>query len=79
MRPSHQSRSYYHGQYNASKLRKFEHQAHHDAKKYCAHDGSFPIRIKGSGLVGAITVSGLPQADDHSLIVNTLRGYFAED
>ncbi|MGR5361322.1 heme-degrading domain-containing protein [Vibrio mediterranei] len=71
--------SYYLGQYNASKQREFENQAHIDAREYCAHGGSFPIRIKGSGLVGAITVSGLPQADDHNLVVNTLRGYFAVD
>lgn len=71
--------SYYLGQYNASKQREFENQAHIDASEYCAHGGSFPIRIKGSGLVGAITVSGLPQEDDHILVVNTLREYFVED
>ncbi|MGF1681400.1 heme-degrading domain-containing protein [Photobacterium minamisatsumaniensis] len=69
--------SYYLGQYNASKLREFESQVHIDVREYCAHGGSFPIRIKGSGLVGAITVSGLPQVDDHILVINTLREYFA--
>ncbi len=71
--------SYYIGQYNATKQREFESQAHIDAREYCSHGGSFPIRIKNCGIVGAITVSGLPQEDDHNLVVNTLREYFAED
>ncbi len=37
--------------------------------------GSFPIRIKNLGVVGAITVSGLPQTHDHQLIVGTLSEY----
>ncbi len=71
--------SYYLGQYNSSKQREFENQAHIDVREYCAHGGSFPIRIKGSGVVGAITVSGLLQEDDHILVVNTLREFFIED
>jgi uncharacterized protein (UPF0303 family) len=37
--------------------------------------GSFPIRLKDLGVVGAVTVSGLPQTHDHQLIVDTLSGY----
>lgn len=65
--------SYYQGQYNASKNRDFEAQPHIDPKEYCAHGGSFPIRIKNSGLIGAVTVSGLPQETDHQLAVDALR------
>lgn len=65
--------SYYQGQYNASKNRDFEAQSHIDPKEYCAHGGSFPIRISNSGLVGAVTVSGLPQEMDHQLAVDALR------
>ncbi|KAA8597682.1 heme-degrading domain-containing protein [Vibrio cyclitrophicus] len=71
--------SYYLGQYNSFKQREFERLAHIDAKEYCDHGGAFPIRIIGSGLVGAITVSGLPQEEDHNLVVNTLRDYFSEE
>lgn len=65
--------SYYTGQYNASKNRDFEAQPHIDAKEYCAHGGSFPIRIKNSGIIGTVTVSGLPQEVDHQLAIDALR------
>jgi uncharacterized protein (UPF0303 family) len=41
------------------------------AADYMAHGGSFPLRI-GATCVGAITVSGLPQRDDHDLLTRTL-------
>lgn len=65
--------SYYQGQYNVAKNRVFEAQLHIDPKEYCAHGGSFPIRIKNSGLVGTVTVSGLAQEIDHQLAVDALR------
>ena len=40
---------------------------------YMAHGGCFPVRLAGSPLViGAITVSGLPQREDHDLFTRTL-------
>jgi uncharacterized protein (UPF0303 family) len=39
---------------------------------YADHGGAFPITVHGCGVVGAIVVSGLPQRDDHMLIVSTL-------
>lgn len=65
--------SYYQGQYHAAKNRDFETQPHIDPKEYCAHGGAFPIRIKNSGLIGAVTVSGLPQEIDHQLAVDAMR------
>lgn len=39
---------------------------------YAPHGGSFPIHVEGTGIIGAITVSGLPQRDDHNLVVEAL-------
>jgi uncharacterized protein (UPF0303 family) len=39
---------------------------------YAPHGGSFPIHISGTGIIGAVTVSGLPQREDHNLVVEAL-------
>jgi uncharacterized protein (UPF0303 family) len=44
-------------------------------EKYGPFGGSFPVLIRGSGMVGTITVSGLPQEDDHRLVVETIRSF----
>ncbi|GID99919.1 UPF0303 protein [Paractinoplanes durhamensis] len=45
---------------------------------YAAHGGAFPIRIRNVGVVGVVTVSGLPQADDHALVVSALKRFRSE-
>ncbi len=42
---------------------------------YSPHGGAFPIIIKNVGVVGTITVSGLPQEEDHKMVVNAIREY----
>jgi uncharacterized protein (UPF0303 family) len=37
--------------------------------EFAAHGGGFPIFLRGTGPVGTVIVSGLPQRDDHSLVV----------
>jgi len=44
---------------------------------YAAHGGCFPVVIRDAGLVGTVTVSGLPQRDDHELVVEVLEEFLA--
>ena len=39
---------------------------------YATHGGAFPITVAGSGVIGSVTVSGLPQRSDHELVVEVL-------
>jgi uncharacterized protein (UPF0303 family) len=40
--------------------------------EFAAHGGSFPLWITSAGCVGTITISGLPQREDHRLIIGVL-------
>jgi uncharacterized protein (UPF0303 family) len=44
-----------------------------DPALFAAHGGAFPVRVRGVGVVGSVTVSGLAQADDHALVVEALE------
>jgi uncharacterized protein (UPF0303 family) len=41
-------------------------------RDYASHGGSFPIKLVGLGCIGVVTVSGLPQRQDHGLVVQVL-------
>jgi len=41
--------------------------------------GSFPVRVKGAGLIGAVTVSGLHERDDHRVVVDALCDHLRLD
>ena len=43
-----------------------------DPRDHTPHGGCFPIRVSGAGMVGTVTVSGLPQRDDHKLATDCI-------
>ncbi|MFF0202218.1 heme-degrading domain-containing protein [Streptomyces sp. NPDC005017] len=53
----------------------FEDSSRLDPDTYAAHGGSFPITVEGVGVIGAVTVSGLPQLQDHRMVVEALETY----
>jgi uncharacterized protein (UPF0303 family) len=46
-----------------------------DTKEYSHFGGSFPVRLKNTGVIGSITVSGLPQKEDHEFVVSMITEY----
>jgi uncharacterized protein (UPF0303 family) len=46
---------------------------------YCTHGGSFPLAVAGAGVIGSVTVSGLPQRNDHELVVEALCALLGKD
>lgn len=46
-----------------------------DPQQFAAHGGAFPLVVRDVGVIGTITVSGLPQEDDHRLVVTVLREF----
>ncbi|MET9646875.1 heme-degrading domain-containing protein [Streptomyces syringium] len=61
-----------------AKGRTFEDSSRLDPDRYAAHGGAFPLTVRGTGVVGAVAVSGLVQGDDHALVVEALERFLAE-
>ena len=51
----------------------FEEQFGLDPLRYAAHGGAFPVIVRSVGPIGVVVVSGLPQLEDHRLVVAALR------
>ncbi|HVC79973.1 MAG TPA: heme-degrading domain-containing protein [Chloroflexota bacterium] len=64
--------SLYMGIYFKSKDTTMQESMFLDPNRFAAHGGAFPITIRQVGVVGTITVSGLPQEEDHDLVVRVL-------
>ena len=67
--------SYYMGIRYKSQNTTMQEKAYLDPAEYAAHGGSFPVIIRNVGAVGTITVSGLPQEEDHKLVVRAIRRF----
>jgi uncharacterized protein (UPF0303 family) len=50
----------------------FERARGADPLDYANAGGGFPIRMKNGPIIGCITVSGLPQRDDHRVVVDAI-------
>jgi uncharacterized protein (UPF0303 family) len=55
----------------------FEADSRLDPDVYAAHGGAFPITVEGAGVIGTVVVSGLPQLEDHALVVEALERFIA--
>ena len=53
----------------------FEEQMRLDPDLYAAHGGAFPVSVRGVGVIGTVAVSGLPQLEDHRLVVEVLSEF----
>lgn len=47
--------------------------------EYASYGGAFPLTAAGAGVIGSITVSGLPQRADHELVVEALCAHLGHD
>ena len=47
--------------------------------EFAAHGGGFPLTVIGAGVIGSVTVSGLPQREDHELVVEILCAHLQQD
>lgn len=46
---------------------------------FADHGGGFPLQLKETGCVGCIGFSGLPQREDHALVVEAIAGVLGVD
>jgi uncharacterized protein (UPF0303 family) len=50
-----------------------------DSSDYVLAGGGFPVKVNGAGVIGAICVSGLPERQDHELVVAALCDHLGLD
>ncbi|WP_151476494.1 heme-degrading domain-containing protein [Streptomyces albicerus] len=55
----------------------FEDSSRLNPDTYAAHGGAFPITVEGAGVIGTVVVSGLPQLEDHAMVVEALERFAA--
>ncbi|CCV09856.1 heme-degrading domain-containing protein [Mesorhizobium sp. STM 4661] len=50
-----------------------------DITDYVLAGGGFPITVKGAGVIGVIAVSGLPEREDHGVVIDALCEHLGTD
>jgi uncharacterized protein (UPF0303 family) len=65
--------SLYVGQRSREAGTTFDEQFGLDPQQYAAHGGGFPLLVRDVGPIGVVVVSGLPQVEDHRMVVAALR------
>ena len=55
----------------------FDEDSRLDPSLFAAHGGAFPVLVRGTGCIGSVAVSGLPQLEDHRLVVEVLEALLA--
>lgn len=50
-----------------------------DIAEYVLAGGGFPVTVKGAGVIGVIAVSGLPEREDHNVVVDALCAHLGLD
>ena len=48
-----------------------------DPRDYAAHGGCFPILLRGGVCIGTVAISGLPQREDHELLVQAISEHLS--
>ena len=57
----------------------FSPQSGADPVDYVIAGGGFPIRVRNAGIIGCVTVSGLPGRHDHGVVVDALCDHLGMD
>ena len=65
--------SYYIAKLLESQARSIEEAYGLSANEFAPFGGAVPITVKGTGVIGCISVSGLPDAEDHRTVVDAIR------
>lgn len=73
-----QKSSYYIAELLKSQNRTLEEAYSLKSSMYAASGGAFPIFVKGKGLVGTITISGMPDYVDHTWVTYAIQNYLLQ-
>lgn len=56
----------------------FDDASRRDPERFGIHGASFRILLRGTGCVGTVAFSALPQLDDHRLVVDALTALLGD-